>query len=142
MILPWEQSWNHPSVLTILDKYKSNSIFTFSHVAKKEVLKEMGNLHTTELCQDTDFPTKLIKQNSDIFASFICKTCNNIVDTSIFLEALKLAHITPAYRKGSCQIFQTSMKDTWLNKCLITSGTFSLNSSVGFAKVSVSSTVF
>ena len=102
----------------------------------------MGNLHTTELCQDTDFPTKLIKQNSDIFASFICKTCNNIVDTSIFLKALKLAHITPAYRKGSCQIFQTSMKDTWLNKCLITSGTFSLNSSVGFAKVSVSSTVF
>ena len=29
---------NHPSVLTILDKYKNNSIFTFSHVTKEEVL--------------------------------------------------------------------------------------------------------
>ena len=26
---------NHPSVLTILGKYKNNSIFTFSHVTKK-----------------------------------------------------------------------------------------------------------
>ena len=33
---------NHPSVLTILDKYKNNSIFTFSHVTKEEVLKEIG----------------------------------------------------------------------------------------------------
>ena len=39
---------NHPSVLTILDKYKNNSIFTFSHVTKEEVLKEIGNLDTTK----------------------------------------------------------------------------------------------
>ena len=39
---------NHPSVLTILDKYKNNSIFTFSHVTKDEVLKEIGNLDTTK----------------------------------------------------------------------------------------------
>ena len=29
---------NHASVLAILDKYKNNSIFTFSHVTKEEVL--------------------------------------------------------------------------------------------------------
>ena len=48
-----------------------------------------------------------MKQNSDIFASFICKTFSNMVDSSTFLAALnlaalKLAHITPpAFKKGS-----------------------------------------
>ena len=61
-------------VLTILDKYKNNSIFNFSHVTKEEVLKEISNLDTTKSSQDTDIPTKVIKQNSGIFASFMCKT--------------------------------------------------------------------
>ena len=68
---------NHPNVLTILDKDKNNSKFTFSHVTKEEVLKEIGNLDTTKSSQDTDTPTKVIKQNWDIFASFICKTFSN-----------------------------------------------------------------
>ena len=61
---------NHPSVFTILDKYKNNSIFTFPHVTKKEVLKEVGNLATAKLSQNTDIPTKTIKQDSDIFCIF------------------------------------------------------------------------
>ena len=92
---------NHPSVLTILDKYKNNSIFTFSHITKEEVLKEIGNLDTTKSSQDTDIPTKIIKQNSDIFASFICKSFNNMIDSSTFPAPLKLAHITPVFKKGS-----------------------------------------
>ena len=32
---------NHPSILAILDKYKNNSIFIFSHVTKEEILKEV-----------------------------------------------------------------------------------------------------
>ena len=87
---------NHPSALTILDKYKNNSVFT-----KEEVLKEIGNLDTTKSPQDTDILTKVIKQNSDIFASFICKTFNNMVDSSTFPAALKLVHITPAFKKCS-----------------------------------------
>ena len=92
---------NHLSVLTILDKCKNNFIFTFSHVTKEEVFKEIGNLDTTNLSQDTDISTKTIKQNSGVFASFICKTFNNMVNSSTFPAALKLAHITPAFKKGS-----------------------------------------
>ena len=92
---------NHPSVLRILNKYKNNSIFTFSHVTKEQVLKEVGNLDTSKSSQDTDISTKVIKQNLDIFASFICQTFNNMVDSSTFLAALKIAHIIPAFKKGS-----------------------------------------
>ena len=68
------KSRNHPSALTIPEKYKTSSIFTFSHVTKEEVLKEIGNLDATKSSQDTDISRKIIKQNSDIFASFICKS--------------------------------------------------------------------
>ena len=91
---------NHPSVLTVLDKYKNNSIFIFSYVTKEDVLKEVRNLDTTKSSQDTDIPTKIIKQNSDIFVSFICKSFNNMIDSSTFPAALKLAHVTPVFKKG------------------------------------------
>ena len=42
-----------------------------------------------------------MNQNLDMFASFICKTFNNMVDSSAIPAALKLAHITPAFKKGS-----------------------------------------
>ena len=51
---------NHPSVLAVLDKYKNNSIFTFSHVTKEEVLKEIDNLDTSKSSQDTNILTKII----------------------------------------------------------------------------------
>ena len=38
--------------MTILDKYKNNSIFAFSYVAKEEVLKEICNLDTIKLSQE------------------------------------------------------------------------------------------
>ena len=82
---------NYLNVLTILDKYKNNSIFNFSRVTRV----------ITKSSQDIDIPTKIIKENSDIFACFICKTFNNVADSSTFPAALKLAHITPAFKKGS-----------------------------------------
>ena len=101
-------------------------------------------------CLKRDIPTKIIKQSSDIFASLISKSFNNIVESSTFPAALKLPHITTVLKKGSkirkkiigllvsCQIFQKSIKEACINKCLITLVTLS----VGFAKVSVRSNVF
>ena len=63
-------------------------------------MKEVGNLDTTKLSQDTDIPTKIIKQNTNILAPFICKSFNNMADSSTFSAALKLAHITTVFKKG------------------------------------------
>ena len=73
----------------------------FSHITKEEVLKEVGNLDTTKSSQDTVIPIKIIKQNSDIFASFIFQSFNNMIDSSTFPAALKLAHISPVFKKDS-----------------------------------------
>ena len=55
----------------------------------------------TKSSQDTDIPTKIIKQNLDNFASFICKSFNNMIDSSTLPAALTLAHITPVIKKVS-----------------------------------------
>ena len=61
---------NHPSVLTILDKYKNNSIFTFPHVTKEEVFKEIGNLDTTKSSQD-----RYSDKNNKTGFGYICIFC-------------------------------------------------------------------
>ena len=51
--------------------------------------------------QNTDIPTKLIKENSDVFADFILKNLNDGISQSVFPSALKLASITPVHKKDS-----------------------------------------
>ena len=58
---------NHSSVLTILDKYKNNSILSFPHVTKEEVLKEIDNLDTTKSSQD-----RYSEKNNKTEFEYIC----------------------------------------------------------------------
>ena len=58
-------------------------------------MKEINNLKTNKATQNTDIPTKLIKENSDIFGDFIFRNYNNCVCYSIFPNSLKNAIITP-----------------------------------------------
>ena len=96
---------NHPSILTIGEvcKNKSNKqpLFSFPEVTRDEILKEMLNLDTTKACQDTDIPTKILKENSDIFSDFLFAYYNaSVVKTSKFPSILTLADIMPAFKKG------------------------------------------
>ena len=64
---------NHPSILKIGEvcNRKQCSLFSFSHVDKEEILKEILSLDSTKVSQDADIPTKLIKDNADIFLDFL-----------------------------------------------------------------------
>ena len=53
----------HPSI-AIKKNCNSSGPFNFSFVDKEDVLKEIKNLKENEVTQNTDIPTKLIK---DIF---------------------------------------------------------------------------
>ena len=54
-----------------------------------------------KVTQDTDIPTKLIKENPDIFADFIFENLNDSISQSVFPSALKLANITQVHEKYS-----------------------------------------
>ena len=77
----------HPSILAIKRKIKSGPVFTFNHITKEEVLKEIKDLDASKASQEDDIPTTIIKE---IF---------NMIDVCIFTTSLKLANITPV--KGS-----------------------------------------
>ena len=57
----------HLSILLIKGRIKSSPVFTFNHITKEDVIKEIKNLHTSKASQEDDIPTKIIKKNSDIF---------------------------------------------------------------------------
>ena len=90
----------HSSVLEIKRQTKSDTVFTFNHITKEDVIKEIKNLDVSEASQEDDIPTKIIKENSDIFFNFIYQSFNNMIDVCIFPTSLKLANITPVYKKA------------------------------------------
>ena len=76
-------------------------MFTFSRITKEDVIKEIKNLDASKASQEDDIPTKIIKENSDIFSNFIYQSFNNMIDVCIFPTSPNLANITPVYKQGS-----------------------------------------
>ena len=99
---------NHPSIIAIRDKYKISECFKFTEVDQKEIEKEIKKLDVNKASQRSDIPTKIIKENIDIFGDFIGKSYNNTIKASQFYQNLKLADIAPAHKKG-----KKDMKDNY-----------------------------
>ena len=84
-----------------LDRRHKDSAFSFRHVSLDEITKEIKRLDAKKACQDTDIPTKVIKNNSDIFADFFFLSLNNCIVSSVFPSNFKNAEITPLHKKDS-----------------------------------------
>ena len=82
-------------------RIKSGPVFTFNHITKVDVINKIENIDTSKASQKNDTPAKLIKKNSDIFSNFIYQSSNKMIDVCIFPTSLKLANITPVYKKDS-----------------------------------------
>ena len=89
---------SHPSIKAIKEQCNTNLYFSLSQLGHDEIMKELNNLDTNKAIQNTDIPTKLIKENSDIFAIFIFENLNN--SHSIFPTSMKNSIITPVHKKG------------------------------------------
>ena len=55
---------NHPSILAIREQKKAQINFCFKEVAVEETQKEVLNLNNKKASQNSDIPTKIIKENS------------------------------------------------------------------------------
>ena len=58
-------------------------------------------LDTSKACQDTNVPTKLIKENADILTDFVHPSINASVSNGEFPSFLKLANVIPVFKKDS-----------------------------------------
>ena len=117
--------WAHHSIIVIKENCTSNFNFNFSFVEKVDILKEIKILQSNKATQNTNIPTKLIKNNANVFAEFIFISLNKFTKQSVFPSKLKLANITPVHKKNQkaqkkitdlsvfCQIFPKCMRSSF-----------------------------
>ena len=89
---------NHPSTLTIGKVCKKNPQFSFRCVDKDAILKEI--LDASKAYQDSDIPWRIINENADIFTDIFHYNFNDSIYQSEYPSILKLANITPVFKKG------------------------------------------
>ena len=86
----------YPSILTIgevcKERKEKHAAFSFSKVAKEKILRDVLNPDVSKACQDTNFPSKIIREDADIFASFLHTSFNTSVTNSEFPSVLKQAN--------------------------------------------------
>ena len=90
----------HHSIIALKENCNSNTPFNFSFVNKEDILKEIKKLKANKATQNTEIATKLINENSDIFADFIFGNLNQFSNQHIFpninmeSEKVSVHHIT------------------------------------------------
>ena len=98
----------HPSIISIRRFRHQVSNFNFPCIDKNTALKEIRGLSTTKVSQDNDLPSKILKENADYFAEFICIQFNDSVNSSKFPSSFKCANITPFSKMNQETIKQTT----------------------------------
>ena len=68
--------------------------FFFGPVTYDDVLRKVNTLDTAKASQQSDIPTRILKQKSDYFAEYFYENINQCIFKSIFPSDLKLADVT------------------------------------------------
>lgn len=88
----------HPSILKIKEKVRPIS-FSFNEVDLSDVEKELQNLNIKKVTTFNNIPSKHLKQSSDICSPILLNIINHNIASSSFPEELKLADVTPIFKK-------------------------------------------
>ena len=80
---------------------KNDQSFSFGPVTYDDVLKKVNTLDTAKASHQFDIPSKILKQKSDYFAEYFYENINQRIHESIFPSDVKLADVTPVYKKKS-----------------------------------------
>ena len=144
---------NHPSILAIRERKKAQINFCFKEVSIEKIQKEILNLNNKKTSQNSDIPTKIIKEKSDIFEKVLCSFINDSIKSFKFPPCLKEADVTPIHKKvrkirkktigqsAFYQSYQKYLKELCLYKCLLFLKTFLTNSNAYSVKVITPSNV-
>ena len=92
---------NQPSIIMIKNKKRNDRSFSFGPVTYDEVLKKVKTIDTAKASQQSHIPTKVLKQNSGLFCRIFYENINQCISKSTFPSDLKLADVTPVYKKNS-----------------------------------------
>ena len=69
---------NHSSIIMIKNKTKNDQNVSFGPVTYDDVLKIVNTLDIAKTSQQSDIPTKILKQNSEYFAEYFTKISTSV----------------------------------------------------------------
>ena len=87
--------------MVIRNCFDENSICSFKEIGKTEAIKETKNLDIKKGSLCSDIRTEIIKEFNDLFVTFITKNFNLCLNKGEFPEVLKIAEVTPIYKKAN-----------------------------------------
>ena len=91
---------NHESVQRIqLANFHSKSSLKFNSISKLDVKKEILNLSSKKATRKGDIPAKILKNSINTYLSELTILINNCLKEGVFPDDLKLADITPIFKK-------------------------------------------
>ena len=67
----------HPSIKAIKEKNLKKT-FTFQTISRSDIKKEILRLDNSKAIQESDIPTKIIKQNAEIFTEYLFLSLKNL----------------------------------------------------------------
>ena len=98
---------NHPSIQAIKENISVNKDFYFSNTDVSDILKETTVLNNKRNDTFGNIPIKLLKEVSDICAPALNDIWNNeIVTQKPFHNNLKLADVTPVFKKEGASLLK------------------------------------
>ena len=106
---------NHPSILSIQQSVETVHTFDFSEVSLDEIATEVNKLNNKKLGTFNNIPAKHLKESSEICKEYLFKIWNDeILENQSFPDELKLADITPIFKKEDATLPKNYRPDSAL----------------------------
>ena len=121
----------------IKNKKKNDQSFSFGPVTYDDVLKKVNTLDTSKASQQPDIPTKNFKTKFRYFAEYFYENINQCISKSILPSDLKLADVTPVYKKTS-----KNSKDNYRPVSILLSILYCPNINAGFVESTTHNTAW
>ena len=90
----------HPSTKAITEK-NLNKTFAFQTISRSDIKKEILRLDNSKAIQVSDIPTKIIKQNVDIFTEYLFHEFEKSLEKFEYISSFKFADTTLVHKNGS-----------------------------------------
>ena len=112
---------SYPSIKVIPENTDTTNNVSFDLINPERITKIINNLYKSKGTQQGDIPTKIIKDNTDLFSYFISASFNNAINKAVYLDELKHADIKPIHKKESRN--ENKIKDLYFSKFIKNRGT-------------------
>ena len=85
--------------MLIQSKVTNDSTFFLNEASLCNIAKELRSLNPNKACTFKNIPPKILKESRECYSDILQKLSNNTVSNKEFPDELKLADVTPIYKK-------------------------------------------